>query len=54
MSKARKRHLQPYWKRAHTGRQRAKSWLRRIRSGEIQIVRFDDVMREIYPKEIGS
>lgn len=50
MSKARKRHRQPWWKRAHTSRQRAKAYVRRIRNGEVKLVRFDDLMRRCYPQ----
>lgn len=54
MSKARKRHRQPWWKRAHTDRQSVKRWMRRVRSGEIKMVSFVSELQKIYPKGVGS
>jgi hypothetical protein len=49
VSKARKRHRQPWWKRNKYNRQRAKYYRRH----PVPLVSFDTMMRALYPKEVG-
>lgn len=48
MSKARKRHRQPWWKRAHTVRK----WVRKMSRGPF--VSLDAKLREVYPDTIEA
>lgn len=50
MSKARKRHRQPWWKRNWLNRKRRKREQLRPK----QLVRFNDLMKLHYPKELES
>lgn len=54
MSKARKRHHQPWWKRKFSNRKKRKLYKRRLKRGEIRFTTFDAKLREVYPDTIEA